>query len=268
MNARYSHSSRLQPTRNTEIMGAMSILVPALAAGLVFAMYSNSAAAKKKKLNGSTPNAPLPNDPSVCPAGLQYSNIRGECVFGSATGVAGEVAATEEDVKLDACFVALAEQYYHNTYTISIEDQAMMETEMMDMYSAAWAKYRTPAALADSLMHKLLPVCEWSAMKARAKTWSGGDTASFSPTYAKVLAMYQIIADMANRVISVGTSGSGAPEPGLSPDSVPVSDLCPPNYFYDALHEVCCPDGYYFDVQANTCRPDTGSAIAGGYAGG
>lgn len=224
----------------------------------------------------------------TCPLEMMYDPTTERCVPIDQTGPQPEPGDPNFEICMGAILAAWA-PYTEEHYNLAPAVADNVYLVMRNAAEEAWAHYKHPEALADLGMTYVVPECDFIEFSAYIGDYEDQHGISPAPdedmdradeVYASVLAIAEEAMEDAEIPpdFHQGESQNQLDDQGIEPDQGGISPRCPPNYFYDALHDVCCPDGFYWNVEDQTCRPmgfgglhnisALRQAVSGGYAGG
>jgi putative hemolysin len=199
-----------------------------------------------------------------CPVEMTFDPETQTCVL---TGAPIEPPV---DPNFEVCMGALLEAWIPLTahLNIPLAVATNLYTIMRMAAEDEWAPYTTPEALADFGMVHVVPECDWLALRqyVREYTLEYGVVPGHPDDVQKGTEVYTSVLQIAQQALkdaSIGFDVHPAPpkpdihqQPGPQPPKPNIQKKCPPNYFYDALHDVCCPDGFFWHVGDQMCRPE------------
>ena len=219
----------------------------------------------------------------VCPEGSHWDETEGACVtIGTAW------PPVPDDPNFEICMgsvLAAWSPFTLDNYNLAPAVAENVYLLMSQAVEEGWVGYETPEALADFGMVHVAPECDLPALRAYAQQYQAefGMPPGAPEDLARVREVYDSLVALAEEVIAVTGNGSWDPyvepdpthglggqyqdDPGLKPDHGGINPICPPNYFYDALHEVCCPDGWHWNTDEQMCRPPGYSGLGFGGRG-
>lgn len=199
-----------------------------------------------------------------CPIEMVFDPQTQTCV------PAGEIELPV-DPNYEICLGALLAAWVptENYLNIPIEVAVNVYAIMFEGAKDEWAPYHTPEALADFGMTYVVPECDWIALREYTRQYmleSGGVLPGAPEDIQKGNEVYESVFTIAKKALadaSIDFDVQPAPptpdihqQPGPPPPKPKIQKKCPPNYFYDALHDVCCPDGFFWHVGDQMCRPE------------
>ncbi len=209
---------------------------------------------------GTCVPAPEDVDDNGCPAGFQWDEAAGNCV-----SIGEAWPPHPDDPNFQICMGSLLGAWAPWTDVHYNLSPAVAENAYLIMRNAVeegWGGYTTVESLADLGMVHVAPQCDWVALRNYVIAYkeqvgmppgNPDDVEAADAVYVSVL----LLAERAVADADIPAGGFDQEgDPGLN--AVPTGDVfpeCPPNYFYDALHDVCCPDGFFWDVEDQMCRP-------------